>query len=79
MHTQKIIASSGNIKGIEKLINEWFFSEHYKVNDDGEIINTIKKQTPDGYRIIKKRKRFYFVKEVMTEETIRGAFPCISK
>jgi hypothetical protein len=36
----QIIASSGTITGIEKMINQFYYSSSYKVNDDMTIQNS---------------------------------------
>ena len=53
-----IIASSGTKKGLEKLINEYFFSKDYIITDDNRVFNTTLNKYNDNVKIIIKGKRY---------------------
>ena len=60
---KKLIASAGTIEQLEKLINQYFFSASYKI-DDEQITNTKTGKTLDGYKVTVKKSRYRFEMEV---------------
>lgn len=61
MKLNRTLASSTTLEGLEKLINEYFYSIGYRCKEDGSIY-----RLPDiqliGFKWTKKNKRFQFVK-----------------
>ena len=54
------LAVSSTKEGIEKMINEYFYSTFYSVNlETGEVISSIK-GTCENHKVIKKGKKIYF-------------------
>lgn len=54
-----IYATAGNIKQLEKLINKFFYSENYYIDEKLEIKNKIKKYS--GSLKVKKEKEKYIL------------------
>ena len=58
MNSKIIIASSKTKKGLEKLINEYFFSNNYIITDDNRVFNTKLNKYNDNVKIIIDGKRY---------------------
>ncbi len=58
----QLLASSGTVEGIQQLINQFFYSDSWRVDPETlEARNeTQGKKLPDGLRVIKKRGRYRF-------------------
>ena len=57
MKNRNVIASAPNIKRLEKLLNEFFYSESYKIDNELNISNN--KGTYTKVIAIKKKQRYY--------------------
>jgi len=53
----KLLCSSNNLPGLQKLINEYFYSDSYIINPDLTVINT-KIVLKNNIIIRKKKNRF---------------------
>lgn len=60
----KTIASSGNIEGLTRLINQFYYSVNWiiKVNSEGGLIlyNTKLNKSPDTAEVVKVKGRYVF-------------------
>lgn len=54
------LASSGTIAGIEKVINQYFYSSYCTINKDLKICNPNKPQINEFYEVKKEKNRFIF-------------------
>lgn len=57
---KSFICSAGTKEDLEQMINEYFYSCNYQINDDGTIYNKLKNSILDGYKVIEKRGRWRF-------------------
>lgn len=69
MPNNELIASAPTVGKIEKLINEYFFSENYRVaeNDSTKTLNVFNQKTGkclDGYLVRYSRGRYRFERSV---------------
>ncbi len=56
-----LLASSGTLDGIEKLINNYYFSANYVVDEMTLSIRNEKTgKVPEGVRVVKKGRRYRF-------------------
>lgn len=62
----KTLASSASSQGLEKLINEYFYSIDYVLKDDGRIWNRRLNVELFGFGWSKKGKRYYFKQDQTT-------------
>jgi len=54
-----LLASSSTLEGIEKLVNQYYFSTTYRVTPELEIVR-MDGYKPEGVRIVHKRNRYRF-------------------
>ena len=54
------LASAGNKAGIEKMINEYFYSTSYVVTDDSRIHNPKAGKFLDSFKVSVKKSRWIF-------------------
>ncbi len=54
-----LLASSGSIKGIQELINRYWYSEKYTINPETLAIEH-PTRVPEGYRVTYVRGRYRF-------------------
>jgi len=57
MKNNNLLASSGSIKNLEKLLNQYFFSTSYKIDENLNISN--KNGPYDKIIVVKKNNRYY--------------------
>ena len=55
-----LVASAGDKKDLEKMINEFYFSENYIITEDNKLYNTKKEKYLDSVQVTFKRKRWRF-------------------
>lgn len=56
-----LLASSGTLKGLEKLINEFYFSNSYVVDEATLAVRNLKTgKEREGVRVVKKGRRYRF-------------------
>ncbi len=55
------LATSGSLNGIQKCINEWWYSTSYTVNAETMAIENTTREVPKGYTVSKVRSRYHFV------------------
>ncbi len=56
-----LLASSGTLKGIVKLINEFYFSDSYVVDTATLAVRNMNTgKTPEGVRVVKKGRQYRF-------------------
>lgn len=61
MTSKGLLASAETVEGIEKLINGYFYSTTWRVNPETlEIWNEKLEKALDGFRIVKKGRRYRF-------------------
>ena len=61
MTSKGLLASAGTVEGIEKLINRYFYSTTWRVNPETlEIWNEKLEKALDGFRVVKKGRRYRF-------------------
>ena len=60
----KLIASAGTREQLERMINQWFFSNSYRIIEtaDGslKVYHSLKGKTLENFRITVKRNRWRF-------------------
>ncbi len=54
----KIFCASGSIEGLQKLINEYFYSTNYVVNPDLSVTNEKMTIRKDFIKVIKRKNRY---------------------
>lgn len=57
----KIIASAPTKEDLQKLINRYFYSDNYYIDENSKLCNKVK-DAPTNYIIIEKKGRYYFKK-----------------
>lgn len=55
-----LLASAGSKEVLEKMINEYYFSNNYVITDDNKIYNTKKKTYLSDVCVVVKRNRWRF-------------------
>lgn len=56
-----LLASSGTLKGLEKLINEFYFSTSYVVDEATLAVRNLKtNKVREGVRVVKRGRRYRF-------------------
>ena len=55
-----LLASAANKEELEKLINQYYFSSNYFINDENKIEHSIKHKVLDGVRVVVKSRRWRF-------------------
>lgn len=58
-----LIASAGNKKSLQKLINEFYFSDNWIIDEENKIFNTKLNKFASGVKVENKGKRWRFVME----------------
>lgn len=58
-----VYASSATKEGLEKLINEFYYSKNYIITEDMRIYNTKTGKTIDSMAVRQTRGKWQFVKE----------------
>jgi hypothetical protein len=61
MKNQTKIASSPTIAGLEKLLNQHYYSTTYKI-DENTLKITNSKGVFDGLKVVKSKNRYYLVR-----------------
>lgn len=56
---EKLLANSGTKEGLEKMINQYFYSTNYKIDDNLQVIGF--KGVLSGYRVEFKKNKFRFI------------------
>lgn len=52
----KLVCSAGSKEDLQKMINEYYYSENYIITDEGKIYNTKTDKTLDGKVVFKKNR-----------------------
>lgn len=60
---KRLVISAPNKESLEKQINLYFYSYHYKINDDLTIYNTKLKKYLEGYTIVISKNRYKLYKD----------------
>ena len=60
----KLIATSKTRQGLEKLINEFFFSKHWILNKDLTLFNTKLNKGNEFYKVEFKNNRYRFLEAI---------------
>lgn len=55
-----LIGSAGSKEDLERMINDHFYSNNYKITDDGKIYNKSRDIVLDGFKVVQKRGRWRF-------------------
>ena len=57
---KQLLATSATKEGMTKMINEYFYSEKFRLTEDLEIIHPDKTDINDRYGVERKKGRFRF-------------------
>lgn len=58
---KKLLASAGSKEGLEKMINEfWFTDNRFIITDDNKIHDTKKDEFVDSCKVVRKQNRWRF-------------------
>ena len=57
---KKLIASAGDKENLEKLINEFYFSENCVITENNEVYNKKLDKILEGVKVVYSRKRWRF-------------------
>jgi hypothetical protein len=55
-----LIASAENKENLEKLINQYYYSNNYVITDNNEIFNNKKQLVLSGFKIVVNHNRWRF-------------------
>lgn len=58
-----LIASAGNKKNLQKMINDFYFSDSWIIDAENKLFNTKQNKFASGVKVENKGKRWIFVME----------------
>jgi hypothetical protein len=61
MIMKTLLASAGSKKNLQKMINEFYFSDNWIIDEENKIFNTKLNKFASGVKVEKKGKRWRFV------------------
>lgn len=56
-----LLASAGNKKNLQKMINDFYFSDNWIIDEENKIFNTEQNKFASGVKVENKGKRWRFV------------------
>jgi hypothetical protein len=56
-----LLASAGNKNKLQKMINDFYYSENWIIDEENKIFNTEQNKFASGVKVEKKGKRWRFV------------------